>query len=41
LFAFFIVDIHSRRIVHLAVTRQPSARWTAQHYDKVLLDLQP
>jgi transposase InsO family protein len=30
LFAFFIVDIHSRRVVHVGMTRAPTAEWTAQ-----------
>ena len=29
-FAFFIVELGSRRVVHVAVTRSPSAKWTAQ-----------
>ena len=30
LFVFFIVELGSRRVVHIAVTRSPSAQWTAQ-----------
>ena len=30
IFAFFIVDLHSRKVVHIGVTRAPSAQWTAQ-----------
>jgi len=30
IFAFFIVDQHTKRVVHLAVTRAPSQGWTAQ-----------
>jgi len=30
LFAFFIVDIGSRRVVHIAVTRHPTDAWVAQ-----------
>jgi transposase InsO family protein len=30
LFAFFIVDLGSRRVVHLGVTREPSSTWVAQ-----------
>jgi len=30
IFAFFIVELGSRRVVHVAVTRSPTAQWTAQ-----------
>jgi putative transposase len=30
LFAFFIVDVNSKRVVHVAVTRAPTQQWTAQ-----------
>ena len=30
IFAFFIVDINTKRVVHVGVTRHPTARWTAQ-----------
>jgi hypothetical protein len=30
LFAFLIIDVNTREVVHVAVTRAPSARWTAQ-----------
>ena len=30
LFAFFIVDQNSKRVIHVAVTRAPSQEWTAQ-----------
>jgi putative transposase len=30
IFAFFIVDINSKRVVHLAATYTPSQQWTAQ-----------
>ena len=30
LFALFIVDANSRRVVHIGVTRAPTAQWTAQ-----------
>jgi hypothetical protein len=30
LFAFFIVELDSREVVHVAVTRAPTSRWTAQ-----------
>jgi hypothetical protein len=29
-FAFFIIDVNSRRVVHVAVTRAPTRQWTAQ-----------
>ncbi|HVY31890.1 MAG TPA: integrase core domain-containing protein [Polyangiaceae bacterium] len=29
-FAFFIVDVNTRRVVHVAATRAPTAIWTAQ-----------
>jgi putative transposase len=30
LFAFFIVELHSRRVIHVGVTRCPTDAWTAQ-----------
>ena len=30
IFAFFVIDINARRIVHVGVTRSPTAEWTAQ-----------
>ncbi len=30
LFAFFIIDMHSRRVIHVGVTRYPTDAWTAQ-----------
>ena len=30
IFAFFIIELGTRRVVHFNVTRQPSGRWTAQ-----------
>jgi putative transposase len=30
LFAFFIVELHSRRVIHVGVTRSPTDTWTAQ-----------
>jgi len=30
IFAFFVVDINSKRIAHVGVTRCPTAEWTAQ-----------
>ena len=29
-FAFFVVDINTKRVVHVAVTRHPTQQWTAQ-----------
>jgi putative transposase len=30
LFTFFIVELHSRRVIHVGVTRSPTDAWTAQ-----------
>jgi putative transposase len=30
LFAFFILDMHSRKVIHVGVTRSPTDAWTAQ-----------
>ncbi len=30
LFAFFIIDLHSRKVIHVGVTRCPTDAWTAQ-----------
>jgi transposase InsO family protein len=30
LFAFFIVELHSRKVIHVGVTRSPTDAWTAQ-----------
>ena len=30
IFAFFIIDVNEKRVVHVAATRAPTARWTAQ-----------
>src|SRR5215470_10089880 len=30
LFAFFIIELHSRRVIHVGVTRSPTDTWTAQ-----------
>ena len=30
LFAFFIVELHSRRVIHMGVTRSPTDAWTAR-----------
>lgn len=34
-FAFFIVDVHEKRIVHVGVTRAPAEAWTAQQLRQV------
>jgi hypothetical protein len=30
LFAFFIIELHSRKVIHVGVTRYPTNAWTAQ-----------
>jgi hypothetical protein len=30
LFAFFVIDVNSKQVMHVAVTREPSDRWVAQ-----------
>jgi hypothetical protein len=30
LFAFFVIDVKSREVIHVGVTRAPTERWTAQ-----------
>jgi putative transposase len=30
LFAYFIIDLHSRRVIHVGVTRSPTDAWTAE-----------
>ena len=30
LFAFFIIELHSRKVIHVGVTRHPTDAWTAQ-----------
>jgi hypothetical protein len=30
IFAFFIVDVNAKRVIHVAVTRAPTQQWTAQ-----------
>ena len=30
-FAFFLIELASRRVVHCAVTRSPTSRWVKQH----------
>jgi transposase InsO family protein len=31
LFAFFIIELQSRKVIHVGVTRSPSDAWVAQH----------
>ena len=31
LFAFFLIELKSRKVIHVGVTRSPSDAWTAQH----------
>lgn len=35
IFAFFIVDVNTRRVVHVGVTRAPTEEWTAQQLREV------
>jgi hypothetical protein len=30
IFAFFLIDLNAKRVVHVAVTRTPTQAWTAQ-----------
>jgi putative transposase len=30
LFAFFIIDLHTRQVIHVGVTRSPTDAWAAQ-----------
>ncbi len=30
LFAFFIIELHSRKVIHVGVTRSPTDAWTAE-----------
>ncbi len=30
IFAFFVIDVNTKRVVHVGVTRSPNAEWTAQ-----------
>jgi putative transposase len=30
LFAFFIIELHSRKVIHVGVTRSPTDAWTAR-----------
>ncbi|HEY6723122.1 MAG TPA: hypothetical protein VI197_03795, partial [Polyangiaceae bacterium] len=29
LFAFFVIDVNTKQVIHVAVTREPTERWTA------------
>jgi hypothetical protein len=31
LYAFFLIELASRRVVHVGVTRHPTDAWVAQH----------
>jgi len=35
LFAFFVVDIKSREVIHVGVTRAPTEQWTAQQFRNI------
>jgi hypothetical protein len=35
IFAFFIVDVNTKRVVHVGVTRAPTEDWTAQQLMEV------
>ena len=37
-FVFVIIELHTRRVLHAAVTRSPSDQWTAQQLRNTLLD---
>ena len=30
LFAFFIIELHSRKVIHVGVTRSPNDAWVAR-----------
>ena len=30
LYAFFIIELHSRKVIHVGVTRSPTDAWTAR-----------
>ena len=30
LFAFFVIELHSRRVIHIGLTRNPTDAWTAR-----------
>jgi len=35
LFAFFLVELHSRKVIHVGVTRSPTDAWTTQQLREV------
>jgi transposase InsO family protein len=35
LFAFFVIDIKSREVIHVGVTRAPTEQWTAQQFRNI------
>ena len=35
LFAFFIIDMRSRKVIHVGVTRSPTDAWTTQQLREV------
>ena len=35
LFALFVVDVNTKQVIHFAVTREPSERWTAQQLRQI------
>jgi len=37
-FVFVMIELHTRRVLHAAVTRSPSDQWTAQQLRNTLLD---
>ena len=41
IFAFVFMELHTRTILHAAVTRSPSDEWTAQQLRNTLLDHDP
>jgi len=38
IFAFIIIELNSRRVLHAGVTRSPSDQWVAQQFRNTLLD---
>ena len=38
IFAFVIIELHTRRVLHAGVTRSPSDQWVAQQFRNALLD---
>jgi len=37
MFAFFVIDVNTKEVVHVAVTRAPNARWTARQIRQATL----